>query len=98
MAPTTVSVVGSGKAEARIAPLPSSQNGDLDGCMFCKSRRCSGHETLLTSHRIDPVVFVTPRCPEEPRQEGLPPQSPGPAAPLVPFSASFNPRGPPFFG
>lgn len=95
---TAVSVVASAKAERHLANSPLSQNAEFDGCIFCKSRSCSGHETLLTSQGVDPVILAKPRELEEPRREAVPPPLPGPAVPLAAFPASFNPRGPPFLG
>lgn len=97
-APTIVSAVTPAKAGPHIATSPSSESADFDGCIFCKSRTCSGLETLLKIQDLDPVVPAALAEPEERSQGALPRPPPGPSAPLPAFPTGFNPRGPPSFG
>lgn len=97
-APTTVSAVTPAKAGSHIAKSPSSESADFDGCIFCKSRTCSGLETLLKIQHLDPIVPAALPEPEERTQGTLPRPPPGPAAPLPAFPNSFDARGPPSLG
>jgi hypothetical protein len=97
-ASTIVSAVTPAKAKSHLATSPSSESADFDSCIFCKSRTCSGLETLLKIQDLDPVVPTALAEPEERPQGMLPRPPPRPAAPLSAFPASFNPRGPPSLG
>jgi hypothetical protein len=95
LVPTTVSAVTSDKAWGNIAKSPSSEVADFDGCIFCKSRTCSGFETLLKVQQLDSTTPVALLDPQD-RPHGTLPQPPPRAAALLSAStANFNPRGPP---
>ena len=74
---------------------PSFPEEEADLCIFCKSPRCSGHKTLLSSSRVSPSAIIAIEEPApSPSVVPAPALWPPPRYPAF-HRPAFDPRGPP---